>query len=219
MVVLEEIEQVRANFLKYTRAAFLKLPRIENSRILDIGCGSGVPAMELAKLSDGEVTGIDIDQSCIDEFKRKIKEENLAGRVKAIKLSLFEMKFPDETFDIVWSEGVIRPIGFEASLKAWRRLLKPGGYLVIHYQIGRVADALSQMPQHGYKLADTLSLPEDAWWTEFYKPIEEKMDTLLHKYRNSSDALKLLKQYKSEVDMVKKDPLNFHSAFYIMKKI
>ena len=175
--------------------------------------------MELAKLSDGEVTGIDIDQSCIDEFNRKIKEENLAGRVKAIKLSLFEMKFPDETFDIVWSEGVIRPIGFEASLKAWRRLLKPDGYLVIHYQVSRVADALSRIPQHGYKLADTLSLPEDAWWTEFYKPIEEKMDTLLHKYRNNSEALKLLDQYKTEMDMVKKNPSNFSCAFYIMRKI
>jgi ubiquinone/menaquinone biosynthesis C-methylase UbiE len=212
MVVLEEIEQVRANFLKYTREAFLRLPRLEKSRILDIGCGSGVPTMELAKLSDGEVTGIDIDQSCIDEFNRKIKEENLASRVKAIKLSLFEMKFPDETFDIVWSEGVIKPTGFEASLKAWRRLLKRGGYLTIHYQVSRVADVLSRIPQHGYKLADTLSLPEDAWWTE-------KMNTLLHKYGNSSDALKLLKQYKSEMDMVKKDPLNFRSAFYIMKKI
>jgi ubiquinone/menaquinone biosynthesis C-methylase UbiE len=219
MVVLEEIEQVRANFLKYTREAFLRLPRLEKSRILDIGCGSGVPTMELAKLSEGEVTGIDIDQSCIDEFNRKIKEENLASRVKAIKLSLFEMKFPDETFDIVWSEGVIKPTGFEASLKAWRRLLKHGGYLTIHYQVSRVADVLSRIPQHGYKLADTLSLPEDAWWTEFYKPIEEKMNTLLHKYGNSSDALKLLKQYKSEMDMVKKDPLNFRSAFYIMKKI
>jgi len=219
MVVLEEIELARAGFLKYTRKAFLRLPHQERPQILDIGCGSGIPTIELAKLSNGAVTGIDIDQSCIDEFNRKIKEENLASRVEAIKLSLFEMKFPDETFDIVWSEGVIKPIGFEASLKAWRRLLKNGGYLVIHYQVSRVADVLSRIQQHGYKLVDTLSLAEDAWWTEFYKPIEEKMDTLLHKYGNSSDALKLLKQYKSEMDMVKKDPLNFRSAFYIMKKI
>ena len=95
MVVLEEIELVRAGFLKYTHKAFLRLPRLEKPRILDIGCGSGVPTIELAKLSGGEVTGIDIDQSCIDEFNRKIKEENLSNRVKAIKLSIFEMKFPD----------------------------------------------------------------------------------------------------------------------------
>ena len=219
MVVLEEIEQVRAAFLKYTRAAFLRLPRLEKPRILDIGCGSGVPAMELAKLSAGEVIGIDIDQSCLDEFNRKIKEENLASRVKAINVSLFEMKFPDETFDVVWSEGVIGTIEFERSLKEWRRLLKHNGYLVIHYQVSRAADALSRIPQHGYRLVDTVPLPADAWWTEFYEPLEEKMSTLLYKYRNNPDALKLLNQYKSEMDMVKKNPRNFRAAFYIMKKV
>jgi ubiquinone/menaquinone biosynthesis C-methylase UbiE len=219
MVVLEEIEQVRAGFLKYTRKAFLRLPRLEKPRILDIGCGSGVPTIELAKLSGGEVTGIDIDQSCIDEFNRKIKEEELSNRVKAINLSLFEMKFPDETFNVVWSEGVIGTIEFERSLKEWRRLLKHNGYLVIHYQTSLVADALPRIPQHGYSLTDTVQLPADAWWTEFYKPLEEKMDALLHKYRNSSDALKLLKQLQSEMDMVKKNPRNFRAAFYIMKKV
>ena len=49
--------------------------------------------------------------------------------------------------------------------------------------------------------------------------IEEKMHALLHKYRNSSEALKLLKRYKSEMDMVKKNPNNFSAAFYIMKKV
>ncbi len=219
MVVLEEVEQVRAGFLKYTRKAFLKLPRLENPRILDIGCGSGVPTIELAKLSGGVVTGIDIDQSCIDEFNRKIKEENLADRVKALKISLYEMKFPDETFDVVWSEGVVGNIGFETSLKEWRRLLKHNGYLVIHYQVNRVADVLPRMSQLGYSLTDTLPLPEDAWRTEFYRPIEEKMDILLRKYRNNADALKLLNQHKNEMGMVRKTPSNFICAFYIMKKV
>jgi ubiquinone/menaquinone biosynthesis C-methylase UbiE len=219
MVVLEEIEQVRATFLKYTRKTFLRLPHLEKPRILDIGCGSGVPTLELAKLSDGEVIGIDIDQSCLDELNRKIKEEALSNRVKAINLSVFEMKFPDETFDVVWSEGVISKVGFERGLKEWRRLLKHNGYLVIHYQVNYAADSLSRIPQNGYRLVDTVSLPADAWWTEFYEPLEEKMGTLLHKYENSADALKLLKQFQSEMDMVKKNPRNFRAAFYIMKKV
>ena len=219
MVVLEEVEQVRAGFLKYTREAFLKLPRLENPRILDVGCGSGVPTVELAKLSGGEVTGIDIDQSCIDDFNRKIREEHLSDRVEAFNISLAAMKFPDETFDIVWSEGVVGNIGFETSLKEWRRLLKRDGYLVIHYQVSRVADVLPRIPQLGYSLAGTMPLPEDAWWTEFYKPIEEKMDTLLHRYRDNVDAIKLLKQYKKEMNIVKNNLSNFSCAFYLMKKV
>ena len=219
MVVLEEIEQVRAGLIKYTRKAFLKLPRVENPRILDIGCGSGVPTIELAKLSGGEVTGIDIDQSCIEEFNRKIKKENLGNRVKALNLSLSEMKVPDETFDVIWSEGIVGNIGFETSLKEWFRLIKHGGYVVIHYQVSRVADVLPRIPQLGYSLTDTVALPEDAWWTEFYKYIEEKMDMLLKKYANNSNALKLINQYKTEMDMVRKHLSNFSCAFYIMKKI
>ncbi len=219
MVVLEEIEQVRAVFLKYTRKAFLRLPRLEKPRILDIGCGSGVPTIELAKLSDGEVTGIDVDQSCIDELNKKIRKEALSNRVKAINVSLFEMKFPDEAFDVIWVEGYFRTLGFEGALKEWRRLLKNNGYLVIHYPIKYVADSLSRIPQCGYRLEDTVLLPEDAWWTEFYAPIEEKMDALFQKYADSSDALKFLKQFQNEMEMVKKDHDHFRSAFYIMKKV
>ena len=219
MVVLEELEQVRASFLKYTRAAFLRLPHIEKPRILDIGCGSGIPAIELAKLSNGEVIGIDIDQSCIDEFNRKIKEEALSDRVKVLNLSLFEMNFPDDAFDVIWVEGYFRTIGFERALKQWRRLLKYNGYLVIHYPIKPVADSLSRLPQCGYRLEDTVLLPADAWWTEFYNPLEEKMVALTRKYANSPDALKLLKQHKREMTLVKKNPRDFSSAFYIMKKV
>jgi len=219
MVVLEELEQARTVFLKYTRKAFLRLPRFNRPRILDIGCGSGIPTIELAKLSSGEVIGIDIDQSCIDELNRKIRKEELSNRVQGINLSMLKMKFPDETFDVVWSEGVIRIIGFETSLKQWYRFLKHKGYLVIHSQISHVADSISRIPQHGYNLEGTVQLPVDAWWTEFYQPLEEKMIYLLCKYEKNPEALNLLKQLHSEIGIVKNMPHNFRSAFYIMKKV
>jgi ubiquinone/menaquinone biosynthesis C-methylase UbiE len=218
MVVLEEIEQARTRFLKYTRKAFFKLPYQKEPRILDIGCGSGIPTIELAKLSNGEVTGIDTDKSSIDELKRKISEEALSNRVEGINLSMFEMKFPDESFDIIWSEGAIRTIGFETSLKQWRRFLKRNGYLVIHCQTKYAADSLSHILKHGYNLKEAVQLSPDAWWTEFYQPLEGKMSTLFHKYATRSDALQLLRQLQSEIIMVKKNPHNFHSAFYIMKR-
>ncbi len=219
MVVLEEVEQARESLLKYTRKTFLRLPHLTKPRILDIGCGSGVPTLELAKLSDGEVTGIDADQSCINELNRKIIEKSLSNRVKAINLSVFEMNFPDDAFDVIWSEGVIGTISFEQGLKEWRRLLKRNGHLVIHYQQRCVVNAVSSLSQYGYSLVDTVLLPADAWWTEFYEPLEGKMVTLLHKYGDSVDALELLGQLQSEMVMVKKSPRDFRSAFYIMKRV
>lgn len=219
MVVLEELEQVRKNFLKYTREAFLKLPPLEKPRILDIGCGSGVPAMEIARLTDGEITGIDSDQSCIKEFERKIKKEGLSNRVKALKLSTLEMNFPDETFDVIWSEGVIGKYSFEEELKDWRKLLKRNSYLVIHYQIKEAAHSTSLLPEIGYRLRNIVKLPDKVWWAKFYQPIKEKMPALLQKYEKNQEALDLLKRYQDEMKMVKSNPDEFNTAFYIMSKI
>ena len=65
-------EQLRKTFLKYTRKAFETLPKLDEPRILDIGCGSGIPTLELAGLSNVEIIGIDIDQSALDELDKKI---------------------------------------------------------------------------------------------------------------------------------------------------
>ena len=132
--LLSEIDKdhFRERLIKYTRRAYQMLPKIENPHILDIGCGSGVPTIELAKLSDGEIIGIDINQSSLDKLNGKIGEEGFSSRVKTVKCSLFEMDFPDESFDIIWAEGSIWVIGFEKGLKEWRRLLKPSGFLVVH---------------------------------------------------------------------------------------
>ena len=105
--ILFELNQdhFRERLNKYTRKAFQMLPELEKPRILDIGCGSGVPTIELAKLSDGEVIGLDIAQSQLDKLNRKIEKEGFSNRMKTIKRSLFEIDFPDESFDIIWAEG------------------------------------------------------------------------------------------------------------------
>ena len=64
-------DQLRKTFLKYTRKAFETLPKLDKPRILDIGCGSGIPTLELARLTNGEIIGIDIDLSALDELDEK----------------------------------------------------------------------------------------------------------------------------------------------------
>ena len=104
--ILEEMnrDQIRANFLKYTRKAFQALPSIKNPIILDIGCGSGVPTMELAKLTNGTIIALDNDQLALDKLHEKIKEKRLNERIKTVKCSLHEMNFQDESFDVIWAK-------------------------------------------------------------------------------------------------------------------
>ena len=216
--LLREIDLLRANFSKYTREAFQKLPKLENPRILDIGCGSGVPTLELAQMSDGEIIGIDIDQVRLELLLLKIKEAGLSHRVKVMELSMFEIPFNDESFDLIWSEGTLKSIGFEKGLKEWYRLLTQSGYLVLHEEI-LSSDTLVQIPTYGYRLIDYLILPVDAWWREFYGPLEKKMRAFHQKYGTNLEALNLLERLQNEIDMVKAKPDQFSSAFYILQKV
>ena len=95
-------DKIRKRLLKYTRKAFRMLPQLEKPRILDIGCGSGIPTLELARLGQGEVIGIDIDRSALDEFVKRINEARLADRVQALNCSMFDMDFPYQSFNIIW---------------------------------------------------------------------------------------------------------------------
>jgi ubiquinone/menaquinone biosynthesis C-methylase UbiE len=106
-------DRIRKRLLKYTRKAFRMLPQLDKPRILDIGCGSGIPTMELARLSDGEIIGLDIDQDMLEVLRGNVEKAGLSDRVKIMNCSLFDMKFPDESFDIIWAEGSIPVIGFK----------------------------------------------------------------------------------------------------------
>ena len=125
-------DRVRERLNKYTAKAFQMLPRMDRPRILDVGCGTGVPTLKLAELGQGHVVGLDIDQDAIERLKRKITESGLSDRVEALSCSMSDMDFPKESFDIIWAEGSIDCIGFKKGLMEWKPLLKPKGCLAVH---------------------------------------------------------------------------------------
>jgi len=211
-------DRQRENLTKYTKKAFLMLPHLDHPSILDIGCGTGVPTMELARLSNGEIIGLDIRQPLLDELKRKIEDACLSDRVKTVKCSLFEMDFPDESFDIIWAEGSISVIGFEQGLKVWRRLLKPGGFLAVHDGIDDLAKKLKRIPSCGYELLGYFTVTEDTWWREYYSPLEKQIQELRIKYSNDPEALNVLDKEQREVNMFKRNPKRFGSVFFVIQK-
>ena len=218
--VLEELQKdrFRANLLSYTRQAFRMLPPLVHPSILDIGCGTGVPTLELARLSNGTVIGLDINQPALDELQRKITAANLSDRVAAINCSLFELEFPDESFDIVWAEGSIAVIGFEQGLKTWRRLLKPHGFLVVHDEIGDVKTKLNHIIQSGYELLGHFYVAADDWWRAYYEPLEKRIVELRAKYRDDANLLAVLDNEYREVVLFKSNPERCASVFFVMQK-
>lgn len=223
----------------YTRKAFEVLPKLDKPRILDIGCGPGGPTMELARLSGGFVIGMDNHQSYLDVLEKKIKKTGLSEHVKAVNGSMFTMEFPEESFDIIWAEGSIYIIGFEKGLKEWRRFIKSRSFLVVHEitwlksnppkeifkyfqevypEITTIPDNLEIIPRYGYKILGHFPLPEDAWWEEYYHPLEERLNQLKAKYRDDPEALKMLDSEQEEIELYKKYSAWYGSVFYVMQK-
>ena len=194
------------------------LPQMDRPRILDIGCGSGVSTLELARLSRGKVIGIDIDQLALDKFAKRIKKAGLTDQIQAINCSMFDMDFPDESFDIVWAEGSIYAIGFERGLREWKRLLKAGGSMVVHDEQGNVRDKLDQISNCDYEFIGYFILSEETWWTEYFAPLEKLVNETRTKYPYDQSVLEEIQQAQVELDMYKKYPERNSSVYFVMKK-
>jgi ubiquinone/menaquinone biosynthesis C-methylase UbiE len=201
-------DRVRERLNKFTAKAFQMLPKMDKPRILDVGCGSGVPTLKLAELSDGHITALDIDEKAIDSLKRKIKEAGLSGRVNALSCSMFEMNFPKESFDIIWAEGSINHIGFKRGLTEWGQSLKPKGCLAVH-------DEKNNLTQ---KLLGYFNLDEQTWRKEYFFPMQRLINETRSQHAGDSDILALLDKEQKEIEVFKKDPASCCSVFFVMRK-
>ena len=211
-----DTDPFRERLNKYTVLAFQMLPKLECPRILDIGCGSGVPTIVLANLIDGEIIGIDTNQRLLDRFKNKVEKLGLSNRVFIKNCSLFDMDFPDESFDVIWAEGSVNVIGFEKALKDWRFLLKSGGFLVVHDGVKTIATKLNKLPDFGFVLVNHFVLPENVW-IDYFERLQRQINEW-RKNAKSPESLNLIERYQNDVNLFKKNPKENVSGFYLFQK-
>jgi ubiquinone/menaquinone biosynthesis C-methylase UbiE len=211
-------DKLRKRLLKYTRRAFRMLPKLDSPRILDVGCGSGIPTIELARLSRGTVLGIDIDQPALDQFTRRINEMGLTGSVQTMKCSMVDMDFPAESYDIIWAEGAIYAIGFEKGLKEWRRFLKPDGFLVVHDEQGNVSQKLEQIAGCGYQTIGYFLLSKEVWRSEYFAPLGKLVGEMQKIYPANPEIAEEIREAKVELDWFRNNPEHSSSVYFVMKK-
>ena len=131
---------------------------------------------------------------------------------------MFDMDFPNESFDIIWSEGSIYAIGFERGLREWKRFLKPAGFIMVHDEQGNVKEKLEQISNCGYELLGYFTLSKETWWTEYIASLEKLVNETRTEYPYDQSVLEEIQQAQAELDMYKKNPQRNSSVCFVMKK-
>ena len=109
-----------------------KLDIKEGQKILEVGCGWGGMALEIAKQKKCEVTGISLSKNQIEYCKRKAKELNLDNQVKFELIDYREVK---GKFDRIFSVGMFEHVGrkfYNTFFKSMNNLLKDDGIFLLH---------------------------------------------------------------------------------------
>jgi len=103
---------------------------LKDKRVLDVGCGVG-RYMEVALMAGAEqVVGIDMSESVYAVAENFAHVDS--DKVQVMQLDLHDVWFPDESFDIIYSIGVLHHTpDTKKAFFSLLRLLKPGGIIAI----------------------------------------------------------------------------------------
>jgi SAM-dependent methyltransferase len=191
--------------------------------VLDLGCGVGGQTLYLTELLPGShITAIDSHAPSIERLRAILAERRLVERVRPMAGDMAKIEIPPESFDLVWSEGALYNFGIEKALTMCHGLLRPGGYLAFtdavwrkenpppevkasfdldYPAMGKIPDVLAAIARTGFSLVGHFTLPDEAWWDDFYTPMEHRIERLRAKYAGDAEALDVLDQLAQEPEM------------------
>ena len=100
--------------------------------LLDVGCGSGGPTLDIARRTGAHVTGVDIEPGAIAFGRSEAAAQGLAQRATFVVLdSSGVLPFQDEEFDgVLCIDAISHFHDRAAAISEWARLLRPGRRLV-----------------------------------------------------------------------------------------
>lgn len=101
----------------------------QNLNVLEVGCGLGTDGAQFAK-AGAIYTGIDLTDAAVDLARRRFELFQLPGTFRVADGE--RLDFPDNTFDIVYSHGVLHHTpDTVAAVREIHRVLRPGGKAVV----------------------------------------------------------------------------------------
>jgi len=222
-----------------TRKAFSYLKNLPSEPlILDIGCGSGIQTLELARISNGKIIALDNYQPFLDILTQNAIKEGVDTRITPKNQSMLEMDFKNDTFDIIWSEGALYIMGFRNGLKKCNQLLKNNGYCIVseavlllpnlpkplkefwdetYPDIQDIKHNISLIEEEGFHVVSHFTLPRSCW-VDFYSRMKTVIKELKKKYHDNKVALQVFEECEKEILMYQTYSDYYGYEFFIMQK-
>ena len=222
-----------------TLAALERLPALPDSaRVLDLGCGPGRQTRVLARALQTVVEGVDVHRPFLDQLERAAADAGLSQLVRATEGDMGALALPPASVDLIWSEGAIYLLGFEAGLRTWRPWLKPGGLVVVSeatwfsaeppaaarafWDVGypdmqTIAGNRARAEAAGYEVLDAWPLPSAAWWPEYYEPLLARV-TALEAGEPDAVMAAVLAETRREIELFRAHHDSYGYAFYALQR-
>ena len=112
-----------------------KVKNISNKKVLDFGCGYGKDFDDLL-LNDNELTGIDISELYIRHCTNYCNKNFKDKKFSFFAMDAHDLKFEDETFDLIIGRGILHHLDFNIALKGIKRVLKKDGEAYFQEPLG-----------------------------------------------------------------------------------
>ena len=208
--------------------------------VLDLGCGVGGQTFSLALLlPGGHITAIDNHAPSIARLEASVIERGLGDRVRPMVADMAAPGLPTESLDLIWSEGALYHLGIENAMQICHGLLRPGGYLAFtdavwrkenpppevkasfdfdYPTMGRVRSALAAIDTTGFSLEGHFTLPDEAWWDDFYTPMERRIEELRSTFAGDAEALSVLDRLAEEPEMHRRHSCYYAYEFFVVRR-
>ena len=223
------------------RALGLLPPLTSHHRILDTGCGSGTQTIDLARATAAQIVAVDSHEAFVTQLVKRAADQGLGARIQARVGDMNELAFPDGSFDVIWCEGAIVIINgsFAKGLSTWRRLLVPGGHMVVSelcwlrddpptevkaFFEAEGADVTDMdarrkdIAENGYRLVGDFVLPAVGWWENYYVPLGKALERFRVAYAGDDEALEVAARSQFEIDIYRRYPEHFGYGFFVMQR-
>lgn len=140
------------------------LPQEAHSRVLDLGCGTGLELeYYLKRVPTARITGIDLAPGMLDALRRKFPGKDIS----LVSGSYFTVPFGENVFDAAVSVESLHHFTKEEKIPLYRKLrtaLKPGGYFILTDYFSMSDEEESRYRRELIRLKKEQGLPDD----EFY---------------------------------------------------